>query len=100
MCLEDKVWVSSRVYLQDINKMKKEEMVCKFKMSYPDEIMSLSLPFICAHGYVKMHRRRSSPIVDYGGAIRKTSSKHKQERRSILVAVKIIIIKLKWNAQG
>jgi hypothetical protein len=38
--------------------------------------------------------------VDYGGAIRKTSSKHNQERRSILVAVKIFIIEIKWYVQG
>ena len=38
------------------------------------------------HGYVKMRRRRSSPMVDYGGAIRMTSSiKHNLERRSILL---------------
>jgi hypothetical protein len=34
------------VYLEDINKMKKEEMVCKFKMRHPKEIMGLSLPSI------------------------------------------------------
>jgi hypothetical protein len=37
------------------------------------------------HGYAKICRRRSSPIMHYGGAIRKTSSrKYNQERHSIL----------------
>jgi hypothetical protein len=31
------------VYLQDINIRKKEEMVCKFKMSHLEEIMILNL---------------------------------------------------------
>ena len=43
VCLEKEDGVSSHGYLQGINIRKKEEMVCKFKMSHPEEIMSLKL---------------------------------------------------------
>ena len=43
VCLEDQDGVSSNVYLQDINIMKKEEMKCKFKMSHLEEIIWLKL---------------------------------------------------------
>ena len=43
ICLEEEDGVSSHMYLQDINAMKKEKMVCKFKMSHHEEIMSLML---------------------------------------------------------
>jgi hypothetical protein len=39
VCLEEEYGVSSHAYLQDINIRKKEEMVCKFKMSHPEEII-------------------------------------------------------------
>jgi hypothetical protein len=35
--------VSPQVYLQEINIRKKQEMVCKLKISHPEEIMSLKL---------------------------------------------------------
>jgi hypothetical protein len=45
------------------------------------------------HDYMKMHRRRSSPAVDYGAAIRKTLSIKKNQKGVFhLVAVKIVII--------
>jgi hypothetical protein len=42
-CLEDKEedGVSSHLYLQDINIMKKGEMKCKFKISHLEEIIWL-----------------------------------------------------------
>jgi hypothetical protein len=70
----------------------------------------------CDHGYVKICLKRVSSIVEYGEAIRKTSpSKLNQERWSNLrrsrsslstssgmlkEKIKIVIIHLKWNAQG
>jgi hypothetical protein len=63
------------VYIQDINKMEKEKMVFMFKMSHHEKIMSFKLVIPYGnHGYMTMHRRRSSPAVDYGAAIRNTSS--------------------------
>ena len=86
VCLEEQDGVLSTVYLQDINTMKKEEMKCKFKMSHLEEIICLKLAIHMKIMDVKICRRRASPIMVYGGAIRKTSScKHNQERRSILV---------------
>jgi hypothetical protein len=74
------------VYLQDINIRKKEEMNCKFKMGYLEEVMSLSFYPHGGHEYVNMSRRRSTPIVDYGGAIHETSSNnHNKERHSIFL---------------
>ena len=97
--------------LQDINMMKNEEWSASSRWAISKRSFAWVLPsiwwsWICedapkkkfshgglwgsnphgGHGYVKMRRRRSSPMVDYGGAIHKTSSsKHKQERRSILL---------------
>ena len=49
-----------------------------------DHVLEACHPF-SNHGCVKMCLKRVSPIVEYGGAIRKTSpSKRNQERRSIL----------------
>jgi hypothetical protein len=74
------------VYLQDINKMKKKKFVqVQDELSQRGHMVEACHPY-GDHLYVKMRRRRSSPIVDYGGAIRNTSSsKHNQERLSALL---------------
>ena len=46
VCLEDEDGVSSNVYLQDINIMKKEEMKCKFKINRLEEILCLKLAIL------------------------------------------------------
>jgi hypothetical protein len=44
VCLEEEEdGVRSHAYPQDINIRQKEEIVCKFKMSHPDEIICLNL---------------------------------------------------------
>jgi hypothetical protein len=43
VCLEEEDGVSSHAYPQDINIRKKEKMVCKFKMSNHEGIISLKL---------------------------------------------------------
>jgi hypothetical protein len=43
VCLEEEDGVSSHAYLQDINIGKKQEMVCKLEMSYPEQIICLKL---------------------------------------------------------
>jgi hypothetical protein len=45
--------------------------------------------------------KESFPIIEYGGAIHKTlPSKLNQKKVVQLEKIKIIIIHLKWNAQG
>ena len=62
------------MYLQDINIIKKEEMKCKFKMSHLEEIMFLRLAVLMMFIDMRRHNpRRGSPIVEYGGAICKSS---------------------------
>ncbi|KAK1691735.1 hypothetical protein QYE76_008432 [Lolium multiflorum] len=51
------------------------------------------------HGYVKLQKKKLS-VVDYGGAIHKTFKQAQSRKAFHLVAVKIVIIELKWNAQA
>jgi hypothetical protein len=79
------------VYLQDIIIIEKEELIQKlikskrkFKASRRYHMLE-AFHLYCDHGYVKTCLKRVSPIVEYGGEIRKTSpSKHDQERCSNL----------------
>jgi hypothetical protein len=73
--LEEEDWVSSHVYLQDINIMKKEENEVNVQVQDESsrryhELEAWNL--YGDHGYMKACRRRISLIVDYRGAIRKT----------------------------
>jgi hypothetical protein len=50
------------------------------------------------HGYLKIFLNRGSPIVEYGGAIHKSSYMQVQPRKMFHLEVyKIIIINKKWN---
>jgi hypothetical protein len=80
------------VHLQDIIIIEKEELIRglikskrKFKMkSIGDHILE-ACRLYCDCEYVKICLKRVPPIVEYGGAICKTSpSKHDQERCSNL----------------
>jgi hypothetical protein len=55
----------------------------------------------CDHGYVKTCLKRVFPLVEYGGAIHKTSPNKLNQKKVVqLEKIKIVIIHLKWNAQG
>jgi hypothetical protein len=80
------------VHLQDTIIMEKEELVRglikwkhKFKMESRRYHMLEACCLYCDREYVKICLNRVPPIVEYGGAICRTSpSKHDQERYSNL----------------
>ncbi|KAK1667260.1 hypothetical protein QYE76_055419 [Lolium multiflorum] len=112
--------------LENINMMKNEEMKCKFKMSHLEEVLCLSL----AIHMVIMDMRRCAKEealpwwtmgeqstwwswlcedapkkkLSHGGLWGSNPQdfvKQTQARKAFhLVEVKIVVIKLKWNAQG
>jgi hypothetical protein len=82
--------VSSHVYPQDTIIMEKEvdSRIDQVKAHVQDkqlEEIICKLAIYCVHVYVKICLKRVSPIVEYRGAVRKTSpSKLNQERWSNL----------------
>ena len=85
VCLEYEDGVSPHVYLQDINMMKKEEMKCKIKMSHLEEIICLKIAILMMIMDMGRHARtRGSPVGVWGAICKSSSSKHNQERCSIL----------------
>jgi hypothetical protein len=66
------------IYIYRIYPQAMLEPYVSFKVARRDHMLEACHPY-GDHGYVKMRRRRSSPIVDHGGTILKTSSsKHNQ----------------------
>ena len=64
--------------------IRRNEMQVQDEHTRRDHMLE-SFHLYVVHAYVNMHQRRA-PVVDYGGAIHKTSSsKHNQERCSILL---------------
>jgi hypothetical protein len=66
------------VYLQDSRIDQVKAQVQDEKL---EENICLKLAIYFAYGYVKIYLKRVSPIVEYGGAIRKTSSSKLNQKR-------------------
>jgi hypothetical protein len=100
ICLEEENWVRSRVYLQDVNMIKKKKVWAQDDPSRRYHMLEAWCTYGC-HEYLKICLKRVSTIVEYGGAIRKEFTKQVQSRKALHLELdKIAISKLKWNAQG